>query len=190
MSPAEGRPAPRASREQRFEAVYTAHQQTLFAYFLGRTADREQALDLLQELFVRVWRSLDSLESLPLEKRPFWLFSVAKHLLVDQYRAQATRERTQAALDRDPPTQWAPAPEPTVVAGEQVARLEAAIQRLPDDLRVVLALRVLDGRTSTEIGALLGRPPGTVRYQLAEARQRLAVDLGLNDEPEEDPETP
>ena len=186
MSPAEGRAAPPAGREQRFEAVYAEHQQTLFAYFLGRTADREQALDLLQELFVRVWRSLDSLESLPPEKRPFWLFSVAKHLLVDQYRAQATRERTQAALDRDPPAQWAPAPEPTTVAGEQVARLEAAIQRLPDDLRVVLALRVLDGRTSTEIGALLGRPPGTVRYQLAEARQRLATELSLNAEAEED----
>ena len=89
----------RTSREQRFEAVYAEHRQTLFAYFLGRSGDREQALDLLQELFVRVWRSLDSLESLPPEKRQFWLFSVARNLLVDQYRARATRERARAALE-------------------------------------------------------------------------------------------
>jgi RNA polymerase sigma-70 factor (ECF subfamily) len=167
-------------REQRFEAVYAEHRQTLFAYFLGRTADREQALDLLQELFVRVWRSLDSLESLPPEKRQFWLFSVARNLLVDQYRARATRERTQAALE--PPEQWAPAPEPTAIEGEQLDILNAAIVRLPEELRVVLVMAVLDGRTSSEIGALLGRPPGTVRYQLARARQQLARDLRLQEQ--------
>ena len=49
---------------------------------------------------------------------------------------------------------------------------------LPDDLRVVLVLSVLGERTSAEIGAILGRPPGTVRYQLSQARKRLAEQLG------------
>ena len=47
-------------------------------------------------------------------------------------------------------------------------------------------MRVLDERTSTEIGELLGRPAGTVRYQLTQARRRLAVDLQLSDEPQGD----
>jgi RNA polymerase sigma-70 factor, ECF subfamily len=173
---------PPREREQRFDVVYVEHRRTLFAYFLGRTADREQALDLLQELFVRVWRGLDGLESLPPDKRPAWLFSVARNLVVDHYRARATRERTRAALDA--PAQWAALPEPAVLEGETLHDLHDAIQRLPEELRVVLVLHVLDGRTSTEIGALLGRPPGTVRYQLAEARRRLARDLRLMEEAE------
>jgi RNA polymerase sigma-70 factor (ECF subfamily) len=169
-------------RERRFDAAYTAHRQTLFAYFLGRTADREQALDLLQELFARLWRSLDSFESLPSDRRPVWLFSIARNLVVDHYRARATRQRAQAQLGQQRPIDWTAAPEPAAVEGEQAAALHAAIGRLPDELRVVLVLSVLDGRTSAEIGTLLGRPPGTVRYQLAEARQRLANDLRLKEE--------
>jgi RNA polymerase sigma-70 factor, ECF subfamily len=45
----------------------------------------------------------------------------------------------------------------------------------------VLVLQVLDERTSAEIGELLGRPAGTVRYQLSQARKRLAVELRLLD---------
>jgi RNA polymerase sigma factor (sigma-70 family) len=75
-------------------------------------------------------------------------------------------------------------PEPAALERETVHELHGAIQRLPDELRVVLVLHVLDGRNSTEIGALLGRPPGTVRYQLAEARHRLARELRLTEEVE------
>jgi RNA polymerase sigma-70 factor (ECF subfamily) len=55
--------------------------------------------------------------------------------------------------------------------------MDAAIGRLPEDLRTVLVLQVLGDRTSAEIGELLGRPAGTVRYQLALARRHLADEL-------------
>jgi RNA polymerase sigma-70 factor (ECF subfamily) len=166
-----------------FDALYAAHRQTLHAYLLGRTADPEQALDLLQDVFVRAWRNLATLESLPIERQRAWLVAVARNLAVDHYRAQATRRAAADALVRglDAPTA-APA-EAEVVERERLARLDAAIWRLPADLRIVLVLQVVDGRTSTEIGALLDRPPGTVRYQLAQARRRLARDLGLARDP-------
>jgi RNA polymerase sigma factor (sigma-70 family) len=166
---------PVRERQQRFDAIYTEHRRALHAYFLGRTGDPEQALDLLQELFLRVWRSLDSLESLPAEKRQFWLFSVGRNLVVDHHRARATRERVSAALDA--PKQWSAQPEASAISHEQLGELEAAIVGLPEELRVVLVMAVLGERNSTEIGALLGRPPATVRYQLARARQRLAEQL-------------
>lgn len=163
------------TREQRFDALYVEHQRTVFAFFLGRTGDRELALDLLQELFMRVWRSLDSLESLAPEKRPYWLFSVARNLVVDQYRARATREKALSSLE--PPGQWAAAPEAESVERDQLRQLDVAIAALPEDLRTVFVLSALGERNSTEIGELLGRPPGTVRYQLSEARRRLAAAL-------------
>ena len=57
--------------------------------------------------------------------------------------------------------------------------MDLAIRQLPEDLRTVLVLHLLGEATSAQIGELLGRPPGTVRYQLAEARHRLAQDLRL-----------
>jgi RNA polymerase sigma-70 factor (ECF subfamily) len=51
---------------------------------------------------------------------------------------------------------------------------------LPEALREVLVLHVLGDRNSTEIGAALGRPAGTVRYQLAEARRLLARALDID----------
>jgi RNA polymerase sigma-70 factor (ECF subfamily) len=165
-----------------FDGLYTAHSQTLHAYLLGRTADPEQALDLLQDVFVRAWRNLATLEDLPLERQRAWLVAVGRNLAVDHYRAQATRQAASDALARALDASTAAPAEAEVVEREQLARLDAAIWRLPEDLRIVLVLQVVDGRTSTEIGELLDRPAGTVRYQLAQARRRLARDLGLSGE--------
>ena len=171
----------RLERERLFDALWDEHRRALHAYFLGRTGDRELALDLLQELFLRVWRSLPNLAGLPPDRRRFWLFSVARNLVTDSYRARSVRSATEVVLDPrlEPPDQASVEPEAVLVDQDQLAALDRAIQRLPDDLRVVLVLHVLGDRSSADIGEMLGRPAGTVRYQLAMARQRLAIELGL-----------
>jgi RNA polymerase sigma-70 factor (ECF subfamily) len=164
-----------------FDALYAAHSQTLHAYFLGRTGDAELALDLLQDTFVRCWRNLANLDGLPPERQRAWLFAVARNLVIDEYRASATRRGTGQALARAAAaagSSSAPA-EDAVVEREDLRAVDAAIQRLPLDLRTVLVLQVVGDRSSAEIGELLGRPAGTVRYQLAEARRRLRRELHL-----------
>lgn len=155
-----------------FDALYAAYHQTLHAYFLGRTGDAELALDLLQEGFVRVWRNMANLEAMPAERQRSWLFAVARNLVIDEYRASATRARTGEALVSITEDTSAPA-DADIVERDQLRALEAAIRDLPSDLRTVLALQVIGERSSNEIGELLGKPAGTVRYQLAEARRRL-----------------
>jgi RNA polymerase sigma-70 factor (ECF subfamily) len=161
-----------------FDDLYEAHQHTLHALFLGRTGDREVALDLLQEVFLRAWRNLPTLEALPVERRHHWLYTVARNLVVDFYRTRGSGQAAVERLQRLTPPEVADAPEAHVLEREQRDRVDAAIQTLPDDLRVVLVLSVLGERTSAEIGEILGRPPGTVRYQLSQARKRLAEQLG------------
>ena len=56
---------------------------------------------------------------------------------------------------------------------EEKAALQGALDRLSTEERELVALSVYQGLDSTEIGGLLGRPPGTVRYQLHEAREKL-----------------
>jgi len=165
----------RTSDEQRlFDDLYDAHRRTLHAFFLGRTNDRDLALDLLQEVFLRAWRSIEVVEALPAERRHHWLFSVARNLVVDTYRSRGAGRAAVERLQRLTPPAVADAPEASVVDQDQRERVDSAIASLPDDLRVVLVLRVLGERTSAEIGEMLGRPAGTVRYQLAQARMRLA----------------
>ena len=168
---------PARDREQRFDELYAAHHAALHAFFLARTSDPEAALDLLQELFLRAWRSLSSIEALPRERQPFWLYSVARNLVVDHYRARGAREAAQLKLERFAPPDHVAAAEDEVVSAEQLRRLDAAIWRLPDDLRQVLLLQAVGECNSTQIGEMLGQPAGTVRYHLAEARRRLAADL-------------
>ena len=174
-----------ASREAHslFEQLYATHRQTLHAYFVGRTADPELALDLLQDTFLRLWRNLQVLCDLSPERQRAWLFSVARNLVIDQYRAQSTRRATGQALAQAETIAQsaAPAAEVEVAYGERLEELDHAIRTLPEDLRMVLVLSVLGERNSFEIGEMLARPAGTVRYQLAEARRRFAHNLRLLD---------
>ncbi len=160
-----------------FDDLYALHRTTLHAYFLGRTGDPELALDLLQELFVRAWRSIQTLEALPAERRHHWLFAIARNLVVDTYRKRGAGQAAHERLQRLAAPEHVEAAERGALEREQLAELHAAIRQLPDDLRVVLVLQVLGERTSGEIGEILGRPAGTVRYQLAQARRRLANEL-------------
>jgi RNA polymerase sigma-70 factor (ECF subfamily) len=166
-------------REALFDALYAAHQQSLHAFFLGRTSDPELALDLLQEAFTRAWRNLDLLQGLPPVRQRAWLFATGRNLVIDQYRSRATRTAAQDALEAatrlDAPV--SESAERTVEREGELRLVEAALARLPDDLRIVLVLQVLGEQTSAQIGELLGRPAGTVRYQLSRARARLAEEV-------------
>ena len=172
---------PADEREALFDGIYDAHRQSLHAYFLGRTGDGELALDLLQEAFVRAWRNLDTLLALPAARQRAWLFAIGRNLVIDQYRARATRTAAHDALvaevEHDAPV--SESAEQAVARERELRLVEAAMQRLSEDLRTVLVLQVLAEHTSAEIGVMLGRPAGTVRYQLSRARKLLADELRL-----------
>ena len=168
-------------RRRAFDDLFEEHHSAVHAFLLGRTSDRELALDLLQEVFFRAWRSIGTLEALPAERRHFWLYSVARNLVVDTYRRRGTAQGAYERLQRLHVPEHEPGAERGAIEHEQVAELDAAIRQLPEDLREVLVLSVLGERTSAEVGEILGRPAGTVRYQLASARRLLAEALRLEE---------
>ncbi|MBO0702174.1 MAG: sigma-70 family RNA polymerase sigma factor, partial [Candidatus Dormibacteraeota bacterium] len=75
----------------------------------------------------------------------------------------------------EPPSD--PDPAEQAQLARDVTAVDRAIAALPEDQRVLLALQVMGGLTSAEIGRLLGEPAGTVRYQLSELRRRLRAAL-------------
>jgi RNA polymerase sigma-70 factor (ECF subfamily) len=162
-----------------FDRLYAEHARGVHAYFLGRTSDPAAADELLQEAFLRAWRRLEDLQAIPEERRRYWLYRVARNLLTDHYRRRAARPEV-GLLDGLAPGSLAveAAATGSGLPSAQALDLEAAIARLPEALRAVLAMRYAGGLTSAEIGEALGCPAGTVRYRLAEARRRLAEMLG------------
>jgi RNA polymerase sigma-70 factor (ECF subfamily) len=182
MPPAGEPTEDRSDRLRLFDRLYATHASALHDYLLGRTSDAEVARDLLQETCVRLWRSIAEVRDLGPDRQRAWLFTVARNLVVDLYRSRASAEAATAALGQRALAAGAgvvAAAEADALARADLDLLDAAIARLPQELRTVLVLQVLGDRTSAEIGELLGRPAGTVRYQIAQARRRLAAELGL-----------
>lgn len=155
------------------DALYHAHGRRLYAFLWARTGTREDALDLLQEVYLRAWRHIGTLAELPEERRLYWLFACARRLGIDHHRHRQVVARREGAPPADPPDPGDGAPGRRLEAAETWRVLDGAIRALPAALREVLALSVLGGSTSAEIGIALGLPAGTVRYRLLQARRRL-----------------
>jgi len=163
-----------------FGAFYEAHCRPLHAFLLGHCANTEVAQELLQDVFVRAWSNLPAVALLPPQRQRAWLIAVARNLVIDAHRRRATRPST-VALEWIAGRPGAPEEEPDAVAEHhaQLAALDGAIRRLPDDLRTVLLMHVLAGMRSAQVGEALGKPAGTIRYLLLLARRQLAQQLEL-----------
>jgi RNA polymerase sigma-70 factor (ECF subfamily) len=121
---------------------------------------------------------IETLRHIPVERRRFWLFAIAKNILADYYRRRSVRNRYEMRM-MESARGW-----DTLLAvenGETLTAIDQAIRRLPENLREVLALRTMGEMSSEEIGEVLGRPAGTIRYQLSQARKMINELLGSSE---------
>jgi RNA polymerase sigma-70 factor, ECF subfamily len=162
--------------EAEFRRLYEANRAAVHAYFVGRTADKWLAADLMQEVFMRVWQRLPELLDRSPDGQRAWIFTVARNLSIDTFRRERSRAETAAAV-ADQPRPPSPSAATAIVAAERLAIVSEAIGRLPEQQRTVLAMAAAGELTSAEIGTVLGVPAGTVRYRLSEARRTLAAAL-------------
>jgi len=154
----------------RFEGIYAAHYRAIKAYALRRTADPEDAADVVAETFLIVWRRLDRVpegtETL------LWLYGVARNVLANQARGQRRRERLVARLRAHE------RPEDDRSDGYPAAGgVAAALDRLTSDDRELLLLTAVEGLTPAQVATVVGSPAVTVRVRLHRARARLAREL-------------
>jgi len=158
--------------EQLIRALYAEHGGPLLGYVQRLTGgDRQSAEDIVQETLLRAWRNPAALAGRPV--RP-WLFTVARNLLVDNYRAR----RARPAEVGDPELLAA-----SWVTGDDADRaLESwtvadAMATLRPDHRQVLVQTYYLGRSVAETSAALGIPPGTVKSRAYYALRALKLAL-------------
>ncbi len=160
-----------------WEGLVRAHSRKVYNLcyrFTGRIQDAE---DLTQEVFIKVFQTLRSYDS---AQGTFstWLNRVARNHLVDHYR-RTRKDRVTSSLDDDstplpelPSTR--PAPTASVESRERRELLQAALDQMSPDLREAVVLRDLQDLDYQEIAQVLGVPQGTVKSRINRGRLELA----------------
>lgn len=178
--------AAQAGDERAFEAIVAHYQQAVFALAYRMTYDAARAEDMAQEVFLRLWRKFASFHTgRPL--RP-WLMRLATNTCINLLKKRriptVSVHADEDGRAREPADTAAIAPE-VAERREMLGRLEDAIAQLPDDYRLVVTLRHVQGLSYDEIVEALGWPLGTVKVRLFRARERLRqiMEPLLGDEP-------
>ena len=156
--------------EELSRALYDEHAGALLAYVQRLMhGDRQLAEDVVQETLLRAWQHAGQL---PAEARRPWLFTTARHLIIDAYRARNARPaETSADL-----LAVAVADDGLDAALDAVL-LADALQALSVDHRSVLFDCYYRGNTAAQIAAARGLPPGTVRSRIHYALRALRLAL-------------
>jgi RNA polymerase sigma-70 factor (ECF subfamily) len=152
-----------------FQALVEAHSADLyrFAYWLCR--ERGRAEDLMQESFLRAWRSLGDLRDGHAAKG--WLIAILRREHARQYERYAPEL---AELDPDDIAGETAAPIETLVLRQELLRLSA-------DYREPLLMQVLGGLSCREIAQAMNLSENTVMTRLFRARQKLRAALAVGD---------
>jgi RNA polymerase sigma-70 factor (ECF subfamily) len=155
-----------------FEREVLPLEAALMQYLQHNWRNKSDIADLRQDIYVQIYQS--ALRGLPESPKAF-VFATARHLLIRRMRreqivpieAVSDFDALGAAID-------APGPESSVIARDELRRLQAALDRLPPRCREAFVMRQIDGLSRREIAARMGVTEKTVKNHLNEAGRTLA----------------
>jgi RNA polymerase sigma-70 factor (ECF subfamily) len=157
-----------------WEALVKATQGRVYAVALHYMRDREEAKDMAQEVFVRVFHHLDALEG----DRPFlpWLLQIARNACVDRLRRLKVRTPPNPVPVEDGPQIPAaePSPEEEAITGARERLLYRALGTLAEHYREMIVLKEIQGLKLEEICELLDLPMGTAKSRSHRAKLELS----------------
>jgi RNA polymerase sigma-70 factor (ECF subfamily) len=170
----------KAGDNEAFGELVRRYQKPVFRIVLRMVKSPDDADDLTQDTFVRAHRGLGTFKE-EFDFHP-WLYRIA----VNQAINFLNKRKRQAAVDLDdvPEGDVKSGPEPespiqSASRNEMLKKLDAALERLPEEQRTVFLLRVQEGLSYEEIAEAMETPKGTVMSRLARARMALRKYMGM-----------
>jgi RNA polymerase sigma-70 factor (ECF subfamily) len=162
--------------EQALAALYDRYRLILFGLILRILHSQPEAEDVLQEVFIQVWRKASDFDET--RGRPFtWLVTLARSRSIDRLRSVGARERTADEAAHAVPDSISDAAT-DAAKSEQGEIVRRALAELPEEQRRALLLAYFEGLTQTEIAERTGTPLGTVKTRMRAGLIKLRELLG------------
>lgn len=169
-------------KEERFERLAAESERQVYSVCFHMMGNREDAQDCAQEAMLRAFRAFDTFR----QDASFstWITSIAMNVCTDALR----KRRDAVSLDALREDQGFDVPDaaPTAYARleekERLRLLREGLSLLPPDMRQMIVLRDMQGKSYEEIGEILEVPLGTVKSRVSRAREKLSVILKKSSE--------
>lgn len=171
-----------AGDEAAYAELVAEHQRMVVQLAMNLLGDRDEALDLSQDVFLRVFRTISRFRGQSALRT--WIYRIAVNQARNRHRFWRRRHRgDQVSLDAhvethgELPSDRGAGPDRVLAQKELAIRLQRALDALPFDQRTAIVLREVDGLSYEEIAFSLGVAVGTVKSRLTRARQALRLEL-------------
>jgi RNA polymerase sigma-70 factor (ECF subfamily) len=160
--------------------LYDRHSRVAYSLAYRMMGEKQAAEDLVQDAFMKFWRSASSYRVERASVRT-WLLSIVHNRGIDQIRSSASRRRTQDKIEAS-----APKSQPSEAFAEswrnsQREQVREALGTLPPEQLKILELAYFSGYTHVEIAELLGLPLGTVKGRMRLGLKKMRDYFGSRD---------
>jgi RNA polymerase sigma-70 factor (ECF subfamily) len=160
--------------ELAWEVLVRTHQGRICSIAYGYVGEHDEAMDLAQEIFIRVYNSLETCTD-P-DKFQSWLTRISRNACIDHLRRRKARPPRQdiPAEDMVGLRSGGPTPEDDLIRSSRQRMVHTALQKLSEINREIIVLKDIQGLPLEEISGLLDLPLGTVKSRSSRARIELA----------------
>jgi RNA polymerase sigma-70 factor, ECF subfamily len=165
-------PQHKATLDGAFTELYRVHLRDVYSYAYYRVGNHHDAEDLTEQTFLQAYRHFEraQAESAGRPLRP-WLIRIAHNLAANLYRDRARRPQT--SIDDTTVLSAVHTTEDLVEGRDELARIIAGIQQLPEERREALIMRFALGMANREIARTMGKTDGATKVLLHRAIKQL-----------------
>jgi RNA polymerase sigma-70 factor (ECF subfamily) len=154
-----------AADAEAFATLYDRHSRAAFSLAYRMMGERQASEDLMQDAFLKVWRSAKSYRADRGSVRT-WILSIVHNRGIDQIRSQASQRRTQDKIEASAPRSQPSEAFAETLRNSQRDQVREALDTLPPEQLKILELAYFSGYTHVEISDLLRLPLGTVKGRM------------------------
>lgn len=173
----------RAGDQRAFKLLVERYQRKVFSVAVGMLKDKEEARDVAQEAFIKVYRYLDYFKG----DASFytWLYRITVNICIDVIRKKGSGGKEQVEFDESIKmdvteanigalgSRLGTSPQKSALRAELAQRITEAIAQLPEAHRQILLLREVEGMSYEDLSRTLEIPKGTVMSRLFHARLKM-----------------
>ena len=170
----------RAGDREAFARLFDRHSPAVLGLLLRILGSRAESEEVLQDVFLQVWRQAGRYEPARATPRG-WILVLARSRALDVVRSRESRRRRESDLATDatqPAAEAAPAGTARIEEDERRRQVHSALDRLPAEQRRCIELAFFEGLTQTQIANRLEAPLGTVKSRIHLGMNKLREALG------------